>query len=39
MKKLYFVIFLMIFFVLAGCQKDKEVKVTFETNGGTEISE
>lgn len=39
MKKLYFVIFMMIFFVLVGCQKDKEVKVTFETNGGTAIGE
>ena len=29
----------MILFVLIGCQKNKEVKVTFETNGGTAISE
>lgn len=39
MKKLVFVIFLMIFFVLVGCQKNQEVKVTFETNGGTSINE
>ncbi|HPG42914.1 MAG TPA: InlB B-repeat-containing protein, partial [Acholeplasmataceae bacterium] len=39
MKKSFFVIFLMIFFVLFGCTKDQTVKVSFETNGGTAIAD
>lgn len=39
MRKIVLVIFLMIFFVLTGCTKDQTVQVTFETNGGSEISD
>ena len=39
MKKSFFVIFLMIFFVLFGCTKDQTVKVSFQTNGGTAIAD
>jgi uncharacterized repeat protein (TIGR02543 family) len=37
MKKIFFIIFLMIFLSLAACKKDEKFEITLETNGGSEI--
>ena len=37
MKKVFLIIFLMVFFALVGCQKTDEVEVMFKTVGGTTI--
>jgi len=36
-KKVFLIIFMMVFFALVGCQKTEEVEVMFKTVGGTTI--
>jgi uncharacterized repeat protein (TIGR02543 family) len=39
MKKIFFILFMVVFLTLVGCTKEQTVKVTFDTNGGTSIAE